>query len=123
MIQALEQTVANPRVWFVVLCAAGYGVFVGAVPGLTATMAVSVIERSIITIVRSASLRYGKVSAPMLNTSRLWRAAIYALKSLRSARSPPVRSTLSITVSPARPWNAYACAVSSSEIAPVTVSP
>ena len=41
MIQALEQTVANPRVWFVVLCAAGYGVFVGAVPGLTATMAVA----------------------------------------------------------------------------------
>ena len=39
--QALAQTVAAPRVWLVVLCAAVYGVFVGAVPGLTATMAVA----------------------------------------------------------------------------------
>ncbi|MFO7975703.1 MAG: tripartite tricarboxylate transporter permease [Candidatus Hydrogenedentota bacterium] len=41
LIQALEQTIADPRVWAVVIAAATYGVFVGAVPGLTATMAVA----------------------------------------------------------------------------------
>lgn len=39
--QALQQTVADPSVWVVVIGAAIYGVFVGAVPGLTATMAVA----------------------------------------------------------------------------------
>ncbi len=39
--QALMQTVASPRVWLVVFCASVYGTFVGAVPGLTATMAVA----------------------------------------------------------------------------------
>ncbi|MEA3366469.1 MAG: tripartite tricarboxylate transporter permease [Candidatus Hydrogenedentes bacterium] len=39
--QALEQTVGDPRVWAVVIGAAAYGVFVGAIPGLTATMAVA----------------------------------------------------------------------------------
>ena len=39
--QALHQTVADPSVWVVVIGAAIYGVFVGAVPGLTATMAVA----------------------------------------------------------------------------------
>lgn len=39
--QALEQTAADPRVWVVVIGAATYGVFVGAIPGLTATMAVA----------------------------------------------------------------------------------
>ena len=39
--QAFAQTVGDPRVWLIVVAAAAYGVFVGAVPGLTATMAVA----------------------------------------------------------------------------------
>ncbi|MGI6459272.1 MAG: tripartite tricarboxylate transporter permease [Candidatus Hydrogenedentales bacterium] len=39
--QALLQTAGTPRIWLVVLCASLYGTFVGAVPGLTATMAVA----------------------------------------------------------------------------------
>ena len=41
--QAIEQVVLNPYVWLVVILAAFYGVFMGAVPGLTATMAVALL--------------------------------------------------------------------------------
>lgn len=39
--QALSQVVLDPKLWAVVLGAAVYGLFMGAVPGLTATMAVA----------------------------------------------------------------------------------
>lgn len=41
LIQAFQQTAMNPEVWLIILLAAIYGVFVGAIPGLTATMAVA----------------------------------------------------------------------------------
>ncbi len=41
--QAIEQVLFNPYVWFVIVVAAFYGVFMGAVPGLTATMAVALL--------------------------------------------------------------------------------
>jgi len=41
MLQAFGQVFGNPVVWAVVVASAGYGVFVGAIPGLTATMAVA----------------------------------------------------------------------------------
>lgn len=42
-IQAVQQVFFNPYVWLVVIAAAIYGVFMGAVPGLTATMAVALL--------------------------------------------------------------------------------
>ncbi|MPZ18472.1 MAG: C4-dicarboxylate ABC transporter permease [Luteitalea sp.] len=42
-IQAVQQVFFSPYVWFVVIAAAIYGVFMGAVPGLTATMAVALL--------------------------------------------------------------------------------
>ncbi len=39
--QAFGDVVLNPQVWLVIVGAAIYGVFVGAIPGLTATMAVA----------------------------------------------------------------------------------
>jgi len=40
---ALQQVLLDPYVWLVVILAAAYGVFMGAVPGLTATMAVALL--------------------------------------------------------------------------------
>jgi putative tricarboxylic transport membrane protein len=40
-LQACQQVFLNPSVWLVIVLAAIYGVFVGATPGLTATMAVA----------------------------------------------------------------------------------
>ena len=39
--QAAGQVLASPQVWVVVVCSAAYGIFAGAIPGLTATMAVA----------------------------------------------------------------------------------
>lgn len=41
--QAIQQVILNPGVWLVIVAAACYGVFMGAVPGLTATMGVALI--------------------------------------------------------------------------------
>jgi len=41
LMQALQQTAGSPEVWLIILFSAVYGVFVGAIPGLTATMAVA----------------------------------------------------------------------------------
>ncbi|WP_203328993.1 tripartite tricarboxylate transporter permease [Candidatus Laterigemmans baculatus] len=41
ILTALEQVFLDPRVWIVCLLSAVYGIFIGAVPGLTATMAVA----------------------------------------------------------------------------------
>lgn len=41
--QAFQQVLLDPYVWLVILAAACYGVFMGAVPGLTATMAVALL--------------------------------------------------------------------------------
>ena len=41
LLQAAQQVVLDPAVWVVVLVAACYGVFLGAMPGLTATMGVA----------------------------------------------------------------------------------
>ncbi|CAN5788649.1 tripartite tricarboxylate transporter permease [soil metagenome] len=38
---AFEQVFLDPAVWLIVIAAAVYGVFIGAVPGLTATMAIA----------------------------------------------------------------------------------
>ena len=38
-----EQVLLDPVVWTAILAAAVYGVFVGAVPGLTATMAMALL--------------------------------------------------------------------------------
>lgn len=43
VLQAFQQVVLEPRIWFIILLAALYGVFMGAVPGLTATMGVALI--------------------------------------------------------------------------------
>ncbi len=43
MAQAVQQVLLDPYVWLVILLAACYGVFMGAVPGLTATMAVALL--------------------------------------------------------------------------------
>jgi putative tricarboxylic transport membrane protein len=39
--QAIDQVFFDPQVWCVVIASAAYGIFVGAIPGLTATMAVA----------------------------------------------------------------------------------
>lgn len=39
--QAVEQVLGSAQVWVVVVCCAAYGIFTGAIPGLTATMAVA----------------------------------------------------------------------------------
>ena len=39
--EACRAVLLDPSIWLVVLAAAVYGVFVGATPGLTATMAVA----------------------------------------------------------------------------------
>jgi TctA family transporter len=41
ILQAIQQVVLAPEIWAVVILSALYGVFVGAIPGLTATMAVA----------------------------------------------------------------------------------
>jgi TctA family transporter len=41
--QALSQVVLDPKTWAVIFGAAVYGLFMGAVPGLTATMAVALL--------------------------------------------------------------------------------
>ena len=41
--QAFDQVVLDPNIWGIVIAAAVYGVFIGAVPGLTATMAVALL--------------------------------------------------------------------------------
>ncbi len=41
--QAFQNVVFDGNVWFVIVAAAVYGVFIGAVPGLTATMAVALL--------------------------------------------------------------------------------
>lgn len=43
LIEAMQQVLLDPGIWLVVLAAATYGVFMGAVPGLTATMAVALL--------------------------------------------------------------------------------
>lgn len=43
ILQAFDQVLRNPNVWFVIVASAIYGVFMGAVPGLTATMGVALI--------------------------------------------------------------------------------
>ena len=43
MLEAFQQVVLDPRIWGVIFAAACYGVFMGAVPGLTATMAVALL--------------------------------------------------------------------------------
>jgi putative tricarboxylic transport membrane protein len=43
LLQAIHQVFLSPSVWLVILAAAFYGVFMGAVPGLTATMAVALL--------------------------------------------------------------------------------
>jgi len=40
-VQALQQVFLDPAVWAIVCLAACYGVFLGATPGLTATMGVA----------------------------------------------------------------------------------
>lgn len=42
-IQAAQQVLLSPYVWLVIITSAVYGVFMGAVPGLTATMAVALL--------------------------------------------------------------------------------
>ncbi len=39
VLQALSGVVGDPRVLLIIVAAAAYGVFMGAIPGLTATMA------------------------------------------------------------------------------------
>lgn len=39
--EAIVQVFCSPQIWLIVICSAVYGVFVGAIPGLTATMAVA----------------------------------------------------------------------------------
>lgn len=41
ILQALEQVALAPEIWLVIVLSATYGVFVGSIPGLTATMAVA----------------------------------------------------------------------------------
>jgi len=41
ILQAIQQVVLAPEIWAVIILSALYGVFVGAIPGLTATMAVA----------------------------------------------------------------------------------
>ncbi|MEZ6152007.1 MAG: tripartite tricarboxylate transporter permease [Pirellulaceae bacterium] len=41
LLQALHQVFLDPTVWIIVICSACYGVFLGAMPGLTATMGVA----------------------------------------------------------------------------------
>lgn len=41
LLQAFQQVVLAPEVWGIILFSAFYGVFMGAIPGLTATMAVA----------------------------------------------------------------------------------
>lgn len=41
ILQALEHVVLAPEIWVVIVLSATYGVFVGSIPGLTATMAVA----------------------------------------------------------------------------------
>ncbi len=43
LIQAIQQVLLRPDVWLIVIASAFYGVFMGAVPGLTATMAVALL--------------------------------------------------------------------------------
>ena len=43
-LQAVSQVFGRADVWLIVVGAAIYGVFVGAIPGLTATMAVAVLS-------------------------------------------------------------------------------
>ena len=43
LLEACEHVFLSPRVPLIVLVTAAYGVFMGAVPGLTATMAVSLL--------------------------------------------------------------------------------
>jgi TctA family transporter len=43
LLQAVQQVLFSPQVWLVVLLSAIYGMFMGAVPGLTATMAVALL--------------------------------------------------------------------------------
>lgn len=43
LLQAVQQVLLSPHVWLVVVLAAFYGMFMGAVPGLTATMAVALL--------------------------------------------------------------------------------
>lgn len=41
LIQAFSQVFGRVDIWLIIVCSAAYGVFVGAIPGLTATMAVA----------------------------------------------------------------------------------
>ncbi len=41
ILQALQQVLLAPEIWLVIILSATYGVFVGSIPGLTATMAVA----------------------------------------------------------------------------------
>ena len=42
-VQAFQQVFLSPYVWLVIVAAASYGLFMGAIPGLTATMAVALL--------------------------------------------------------------------------------
>ena len=39
--QALQQVFLSPEIWLIIVLSAAYGVFMGAIPGLTATMSVA----------------------------------------------------------------------------------
>ncbi|KAA5544647.1 tripartite tricarboxylate transporter permease [Roseiconus nitratireducens] len=41
LMQAMDDVFGRPEVWLIILASACYGIFVGAIPGLTATMAVA----------------------------------------------------------------------------------
>ena len=43
VLQAIEHVFCDPQVLVIIACTAVYGVFMGAVPGLTATMAVALL--------------------------------------------------------------------------------
>ena len=43
LLSAADQVFLDPSLWLITLAAAGYGIFVGAVPGLTATMAMALL--------------------------------------------------------------------------------
>ncbi|MEX0642510.1 MAG: tripartite tricarboxylate transporter permease [Pirellulales bacterium] len=43
ILQAFQNVVLDPTIWLIILGSAVYGVFIGAVPGLTATMAVALL--------------------------------------------------------------------------------
>ena len=135
-LQTAIASVSQPDVLLVILCSAAYGIFVGAIPGLTATMAVALMVpltfflsdiqavAAIVTTV-TCSIFAGDIPATLIRIPGTPASAAYAADAYKmtrqgehqhgvvrasTSRQRVYPSTQRIQAQPHRPWALLCCA-------------